>query len=213
MLRPTLLPATLATALIVTACDHTGPTAALDTGPGGILASVTSGPGIPGESHLIRLGVQEWTISTADPDNELFTIYANPAEQFDCGGPGGPEISVQFNEIETAMGTMVNDLGQGSDMELYVYDFFGPEDLMGRTFCEYFEQEWKYRGTVHYAEVFHRNRIENNTAWHWTTNGTVYDRDGAPYSFHELQVFTRAASGNNTGWIQESIDVTPLGGN
>lgn len=212
MFRPTLFPAAvLATALVLTACDRSGLTDALDTD--GILASVTSGPGIPGESHLMRIGVQEWTISTADPDHELFTIYANPAEQFFCGGPGGPEFSVQFNAIETAMGTMVNHLAQGSDIELYVYDFFDESDLMGRTLCEYFEQEWKYRGTVHYAEMFHRNRIANNTAWHWASNGTVNDRDGAPYSFSELQVFTRAANGNKAGWIKERITVTPRGGN
>jgi hypothetical protein len=212
MLRPNLFAAAaLATALVLTACDRSGPTAALDTD--GILASVTSGPGIPGESHLMRIGAQEWTISTADPYNEVFTIYADPAEQFFCGGPGGPEFSVQLNEILTNMGRMVNDVAQGSDLELYVYDFFDEADLMGRTLCEYFEQEWKYRGTVNYTEVYHRNRIENNTAWHWTSNGTVYDRDGAPYSFSELQVVVRAADGSSANWIKENISVTPLGGN
>jgi hypothetical protein len=93
-----------------------------------------------------------------------------------------------------------------------VYDFFEPDDLMGRTFCEYFEQEWKYRGVVHTIETFHRNLIKNNSAWHWTTNGTVADPAGAPFSYHELQVFRRAANGNGGWWIKESIRVTPKGG-
>ena len=45
MLRPNLFAAAaLATALVLTACDRSGPTAALDTD--GILASVTSGPAL-----------------------------------------------------------------------------------------------------------------------------------------------------------------------
>lgn len=208
MRRSTFLSAALAGAFLI-GCDA-APTAPADH-PGNVEASVTSGPSMPGDSHLIRIGLQEWILSTADPDNEMFTIYGDPLETFDCGGPGGPEYSVQFNEIELAMGRMRNLLAQGSDIPIYVYDFFGPDDLDGRTFCEYFAEEWKYRGFVHYVEMFHRNLVQNNTAWHWNTNGEVEDVDGNPYSFHESQVYRRAANGNSFGWIKESIQVTPRG--
>ena len=206
----TFLPVALAGALLAS-CETDAPVTEPTSHGVGISASVTSGPGMPGHSHLIRIGIPEWTISTADPDAEMFTIYGNPTEIFDCGGPGGAEYSVQFNELELAMGRMRNLLAQGSEIELYVYDFFTPDDLGGRTFCEYFEQEWKYRGTVNYTEMFHRNLVENNTAWHWNTNGTVEDMDGNPYSYHESQVFVRAANGNGSAWIKESIMGTPRG--
>ncbi|HKI93810.1 MAG TPA: hypothetical protein VJ992_00835 [Gemmatimonadales bacterium] len=195
-------------AVLLGGCE---PTASLVPDPTGISASVTDGPEMPGHSHLIRLGVPEWTISTSDPDAEMFTIYGDPTQIFDCGGPGGPEYSVQFNELELAMGRMRNLLAQGSAIDVYVYDFFTEEDRGDRTFCEYFAEEWKYRGTVEYAEMFHRNLIENNTAWHWNANGTVQDVDGKSYVFHESQLFRRAANGNAAEWLKEHIAVTPLG--
>lgn len=208
MRRSSILSAALAGAFLI-GCDAT-PTAPADQA-GGIQASVTDGPSMPGDSHLIRIGVQEWIISTADPENEIFTIYGDPLEIFDCGGPGGPEYSVQFNELELAMGRMRNLLAQGADIPIYVYDFFTPDDLDGRTFCEYFAEEWKYRGFVHYVEMFHRNRVQNNMAWTWNTNGEVEDVDGNPYSFHESQVAVRAGDGTFIGWLKENIMVTPRG--
>jgi hypothetical protein len=214
--RPSLIGvAALFAGLALAACsEDTSPLApgAGPVAPEAITPSVTDGPAMPGHSHLIRLGLQEWIVSTQDPEAEVFTIYGNPEEIFNCGGGGGPEYSVQFNEFETAAGRMRNLLAQGDEINIYVYDFFGPEDLMGRTFCQYFAEEWKYRGVVHTIETFHRNLIENNSAWQWTTNGTVYDTDGAPYSYHEIQKFRRASNGNAAGWLKESITVTPKGG-
>lgn len=195
-------------AVVLVGCE---PTASLVPDATGISASVTDGPEMPGHSHLVRVGYPEWTLSTADPDAEMFTTYGDPTQIFFCGGPGGPEFSVQFNELELTMGRIRNILAQNASIPVYVYDFFTAEDLGDRTFCEYLAEEWKYRGTVEYVEMFHRNLIENNSAWLWNANGTVEDHDGNSYVFHESQLFRRAANGNAAEWLKEHIAVTPLG--
>lgn len=212
-MRTPLAFAGLAAGLLLAGCDAGAPVADSPTArtapAGGVANLVADGPGTPGHSHLVRIG-EEWVVSTADPAREVFTLYVDPATMAYCGGSSDPEHSVQYNELDLVNGRMRNILDQGRQLPVYVYDFFTVEDMAGRTWCQYVAEEWKYRGTVDYTEQFHRNLIENNTAWQWNANGIVYDAAGNPYSFHESQHVVRPADGSVT-WLKEDIIVTPRG--
>ena len=206
----TFLPVALAGAFLA-ACEANTPVTEPPSADAGISTSVTSGPGMPGHSHLIRIGIAEWVISTADPDAEMFTIYGNPTMIFDCGGPGGAEYSVQFNELELAMGRMRNILAQGSEVELYVYDFFTPDDLVDGPSASTSSKN----GSTGARSI--TLRCSTGT-WYRTTPRGIGTRTALSktsrwehISFHESQLFVRAANGNGSAWIKESIMVTPRG--
>jgi hypothetical protein len=166
----------------------------------------SNGPEMPGQSHLLRFAAdEEWLLSTQSNDDQLFTVYGDPSETFFCGGAGNPEFSVQWNDIDDA----VSSIAMKKDFTIYVYEFFSqpPAD-----FCDYLATNWAYRGTVSLTETYHDSRVNGTQTWRWTVNGIVYDQDGNPYTFHELQHFARDATFNGA-WLSEDIKVTPRGGN
>jgi len=163
-----------------------------------------NGPDMPGQSHLVRFAADEqWLLSTQSFEDQLFTVYGDPSVTFFCGGAGNPAYSVQWNDIEG----VINILALKKRFTIYVYEMFAvpPAD-----FCDFLANDWAYRGTVSYNEIYHESRQNGNVSWKWTTNGVVYDQDGEPYSFHELQHFARDANFNGA-WLKEDIKVRPRG--
>jgi hypothetical protein len=204
MKAPLLIPL-LAVGFVLVGCSDTPPTEPFER-PADAEAGFDflNGTQVPGQSHVVRFGADEtWMLSTQSGEAELFTVYGDPTEAFNCGGSGNPEFSVQWNEMEYAL----NILALKKDFTIYVYEFF---DVFPPDFCAFLADDWAYRGTVSYNEVYHDNGTNGNRSWKWTTNGAVEDQGGNPYSYHELQHLVRDANGFG-GWIKEDIKVTPRG--
>lgn len=202
MKAPVLVPV-LAAAFVLLGCSDT-PTGPEEATPENLVFDFLNGPAFPGHSHVMRFSEDEtWQLATQSDEVQLFTVYGDPTQIFDCGGAGNPEFSVQWNDVEHAL----NIVALKKKFTIYVYEYFSqqPPD-----FCGYLATNWAYRGTVSYNEVYHRNEQNGNRSWKWTTNGVVEDPSGKLYSYLEQQHFVRDANGFG-GWITETIKVTPRG--
>lgn len=167
-------------------CDQSQPTAPVESAPRTDPSLGTSnGPAEPGNSFVVRLDGEPF-LTSVDEENDLVVRHYDAGNIDFCGGSSSfPTTEEQL--VFTPNGTIM----QFRTGEIPVYIYRLSEVPPGEPSCEDLETKWLYRGTHQllsrdnnfFGEFTHGN------AFGYTGDGTVYDRNGQAYHYHEQFLF------------------------
>lgn len=149
-----------------------------------------NGPASPGGSGVLRTDYVLVFWATGDPSQDLLVRHFN-AEDLDLCGGATPFPTV---EIQWVVGQLATQrFAKSDDLPVYVYrysDVEPPVNNFGTEYCAYLASNWIYRGTSRYLQ--HDNDYDlsgvRTNAISVDLDGTVFDRAGRQYTYHESYV-------------------------
>ena len=170
-------------------CDQSQPTAPVEGAPRTKPSLGTAnGPVHPGNSFVVRFDT-ELLLTTVDEENGLVVRHWDAANIDACGGSSSFPVTEEQG-VFTPNGT-IEQLRTG-EIPVYIYRLSDvPPGDFTPEFCQDLATKWLYRGT--HQLLSHDNNFfgepTHGNAFGFTGDGTVFDRNGQAYRYHEQFLF------------------------